>query len=149
MTWWAQYIGMPFGGGQGMVTCWELVRRVYADQLGVDLPSYGETSSRYLAAVARLKVRDISMEEMQAARLAVAEEIERGRATESWQQVEDPREFDVVLMKNIHSRRVGHVGVMVDQSRMIHAECATGVALVPICHISVSGRIVGFGRLAQ
>ena len=43
--WWERYIGLPFGDGPGEVTCWGLLRRVYAEQLGIDLPSYGEIAA--------------------------------------------------------------------------------------------------------
>ena len=55
MDWWARYIGLPFqDGGRGphAFDCWGLVRDVYARELAVALPSYGEISARDLVRVA-------------------------------------------------------------------------------------------------
>ncbi len=128
MEWWARYIGVPFeDGGRGPASfdCWGLVRAVYAEILRVDLPSYGEISARDLARVARAM---------------------RDEEDESWVQVSDPREFDVVKMRSGRGGAVVHVGVMVDSSRLLHVEAATASAVVPLRHYSVSGRIVSFWR---
>ena len=42
--WWCNYIGLPFlknGRGREGLDCWGLGRLTYADNLGVDLPSFG------------------------------------------------------------------------------------------------------------
>ena len=56
------------------------------------------------------------------------------------------RRMNLVLMRLLHSRRVSPVGVMISDREMIHVESATSVAVVPIDHYSVSGRITGFAR---
>lgn len=120
MTWWSKYVGTPFAEAH----CWELVRRVYQDRLGVALPDYGEVDARDLVRVAR--------------------EIEQGQAGEHWQPVQNPQDMDVALMRG--RARVWHVGVMVGQRHVLHTEAATDAVLVPLAHPLVKGRITGFRR---
>lgn len=121
--WWADYIGIPYGTGPGEATCWSLVCRIYSDQLGVDLPRYGEISAKDLIAVARA---------MRAPQ-------------ERWRPVEAPAAYDVVLMTH-RAGGAGHVGVMVDAKRLIHVQRATASVVVPVGHLSVSGKILGYRR---
>ena len=131
MEWFSRYIGLPFDdGGRGPhgYDCWGLVRAVYADRLGVDLPSYGEISARDLARIAR---------QMETAK------------DDGWRQIGTPRALDVVLMRSGRGgARVVHVGVMVDANRLLHVEEAAATAVVPVTHFSVAGRIVGYRRRA-
>lgn len=129
MDWWASYIGLPFGEGPGDVTCWSLIRRIYAEQLAIDLPEYGEISARDLVRVAR----------------EMAQQKDRG----PWFEPDRPGVHDVVLMRSARGgRAVCHVGIIADVARVLHAEEATGSVLVPIDHVTVRGRIVGFRRFA-
>lgn len=126
MIWHGKYIGLPFGEGAGQLTCWGLVRRVYADQLGIELPTYGEISAHDLARIAR------AMEAVK---------------DDGWEAC-DPEEYAVCLMRSGRGGpRVVHVGVMVDQSRVLHIERATSACVIPLSHFSVAGRIIGFRRL--
>lgn len=128
--WWARYIGTPFkdgGRGADAVDCWGLVRLVYAAELGIDLPRYGEISARDLMRVARAMgaVKD-----------------------DGWNAVTDPRAFDVALMRSGRGGgdTVVHVGLMIDARRVMHVDAATATTVVPLTHFSVAGRIVGFRR---
>ena len=129
MSWWAHYIGRPFeDGARGpeAYDCWGLVRAVYAEQLGIELPSYGEISARDLGRIAR----------------TIA-----ARSDDGWRIVGSPFDFDVALMRAAgRTRAVVHVGVMIDGTRMLHTEAATGAVVVPLTHVSVAGRITGFRR---
>lgn len=126
--WWDSYIGLPFGEGPGEVTCWGLVRRVYADRLGVDLPAYGEISARDLARIARTMEAD---------------------KDDGWRSPAVPAPLDVVLMRGPRSgARVVHVGVMVDRAQMLHVEEASAAVVVPTTHWSVAARILGYRRRA-
>lgn len=120
MTWVQNYIGLPYRQHH----CWGLVRKVYAEQLGVTLPAYGEISASDLIAVARQIARD---------------------SARDWQRVEAPAEFDVAVLR---ARSGGvHVGVVTQPGWMLHTEAATDAVHVPISHLSVRGRITGFWRL--
>jgi cell wall-associated NlpC family hydrolase len=127
MDWFTPYVGLPFGTGPGEVTCWSLVRKVYADHLGVVLPVYGDIDPRDLVRVAR-EMRD-------------------GKDSGPWSEPPRPGVFDVVLMRSARGgRAVCHVGLIADVRRVLHAEEASGTVVVPIDHITIRGRITGFRR---
>lgn len=128
MSWWGRYIGLPFGEGPGEVTCWGLVRRVYANHLGVDLPEYGEISARDLVRIARA--------------------MGRGK-DDGWRAVEQPQPFDVCLMRGSSGAAVVvHVGVVTLPGFILHVEAASAAVVVPVGGFSVAGRIMGYRRLA-
>lgn len=127
--WWERYVGLPFGEGAGEVTCWSLVVKVYAEQLGIELPAYGEISARDLIRIARA---------MKAG----------STPSDGWAMASPPRAFDVALMRGPRGGAVVHVGVMVDDRRLLHVEEASAAVVVPVDHWSVSGRILGYRRRA-
>lgn len=145
MAWWGAYVGRSFGSQS---ECWSLVREVYRDRLGIELPEHGELSAQYVAAVEMLRAGLVSHSDMIAARRAVMTAFDAGQASESWVKVEAPQQFDVVLMGGPHAdrQRVMHVGVAVDGLRVLHIERATGSVVVPLAHPSVAGRIIGYRR---
>lgn len=127
MDWFARYIGLPFGQGPGEVTCWSLVVGIYAAELGIALPEFGDIDPRDLVRVAR-EMRD-------------------GQDSRVWHESDRPGVFDVVLMRSARGgRAVCHVGLIADVARVLHAEEATGTVLVPIDHFTIRGRIAGFRR---
>jgi len=127
MNWWSRYVGLPFGTGPGEVTCWSLVRQVYAAELGIDLPEFGDIDPRDLARVVR-EMRD-------------------GADTGLWHEPARPGAFDVVLMRSARGgRAICHVGLIADVARVLHAEEATGAVVVPIDHFTIKGRVVGYRR---
>lgn len=145
MAWWGAYIGRSFGDRS---ECWSLVREVYRDRLGVDLPEHGDLSARYVAATEGLRSGTFTPDQAAAARRAVMQAFDDGQATESWIPVSRAQAFDVVLMggPHAHRARVMHVGVAVDSVRVLHIEKATGSVVVPLAHPSVAGRIIGYRR---
>lgn len=81
--------------GRGEVTCWGLVALVYARELGIDLPLYGEISTNDL--------------------LRIAKAMKAGAAEDGGRVVGVPQAFDVVLMRGpTGGSAVVHVGVMID-----------------------------------
>jgi cell wall-associated NlpC family hydrolase len=146
-TWWGAYIGRSFGDRN---ECWSLVREVYRDRLGIDLPEHGEVSAAYVAAVETIRQGDTAR--LAEARRQVVEAFEAGQAAECWMHnVTEPRIYDVVRMGGKHGnrRRVLHVGIVVDRHRMLHIEKATGSVVVPLNHVSVTSRLLGFSRHIQ
>lgn len=109
--WVTPYVGIPFldgGRDRAGCDCWGLVRLVFAEVLGIELPTYGEISARDLARVTRT-IRDHS-------------------ALAPWLPVAgDARPFDVLVMAG----RPQHVGVMVDARHVLHVEAATAAVIVP------------------
>ncbi len=128
MSWWGKYIGVPFVDGGRTIAdgldCWGLFRLVYAERLGVDLPTYGEISAKDLMAVARAM----------------------RSGADRWRGVVKPRALDGVLMRFYNSSNNGHCGVMVSAKAMLHTEAAISAAVVPLDHFSVRDRIAGFRR---
>lgn len=127
MNWWGKYIGIQFvnGGRDGAgLDCWGLIRLVYAEQLGIDLPHYGEVSARDLIRIARSMDAD----------------------RERWEVASAPRPFDLVAMRFYGRGWVGHVGLIVDDRHMIHTEKATAVVCIPLTHFTVRDRIASIRR---
>jgi cell wall-associated NlpC family hydrolase len=134
-AWWQEYVGLPFrfdGRDRSGIDCWGLVRLVFAERAGIDLPSYGEIRASDLARVAEI---------MTAA-----------RHLPPWQMevpVPKARALDVVLMLG---RRRGqaaermHVGVMVDAARVLHVEAETAAVVVPLDHPQLRRRVCGVFR---
>lgn len=129
MSWAGRYVGKPFAyGGRGPAEfdCWGLVKDVYDTELGVELPDYGEISADHLRAI----VKAITI----------------GHDGDSWMPVRDPQEYDVCVMRLHGSTLTGHVGVLIDTGWMLHIEEASHAVIVPVSHLSVKGRIVGYRR---
>lgn len=104
MSWSDTYIGIPWraGGrhedGKPGLDCWGLLRRIYADQLSVVLPSFDGVDALNGPAIAR---------EMQA-------------GMEAWRKVDAPQPFDGVLLRK--GRDLCHVGVVVKPGWFIHVD---------------------------
>lgn len=130
MNWWAQYIGRPFkDGGRGPATfdCWGLVRTVYAEQLSIDLPTYGDVSAHDMIAVARHMLRP--------------------EDAGPWVRANNPKPFDVAVFSAGPSRRIaGHVGVMIDPVRVLHIWAQTNACVMPLSHSFFGRRLLGHWR---
>lgn len=131
MNWVDKYQFIPFvnlGWDFNGVHCWGLVRLVYKTELGIDLPTYGDTSATDLKTL--------------------SQKITYHSDDEKWFAVqrEQLKPFDVVVMKFAGSRRIGHVGLYVGGGQVMHCEKATDVAIVPFSHHTVKHRITAFRR---
>ncbi len=130
--WWGDYIGLPFvDGGRDWsgVDCWGLVRLVYAHELAVDLPDYGEIAASDLRALSGIMMAG-------------------AWSDPAWRPVERPRDFDVAVMTFYGKRAVGHVGVMIGESAVLHIERQMHAAVVPLSHWTIKNRIKCFRRHA-
>lgn len=130
MNWTAKYINVPYldgGRNRNGVDCWGLVRLVYASELNIDLPSYGEISAEDLIKVAR--------------------NIDAGKDGETWVDVaaEETREFDVCVMRFAGTKRVGHVGIVTPHG-ILHVEKGVDAAIVSQKHHTIRERIACFRR---
>jgi len=116
MDWTANYITAPFlsrGRTLNGIDCWGLVRLIYANELGITLPSYGEISANDLRNVAL--------------------NISAGKDGEEWIEVKahERHEFDICVMKFYGSSHIGHVGVVTPNKSIIHVEAGIDVCIVP------------------
>lgn len=128
--WWGAYVGRAFeDGGRGPVTfdCWGLVRAVYRDRLGLDLPLH--------EGVRAADHRSVAQAMQDSARRA------------EWAEVAEPRAFDVMLARrDPHSRWPGHVGVMIDGARVLHVWAGRNVHVARLVDPALAPLVVGFYR---
>lgn len=128
MSWYKKYIGIPFvdkGRDESGLDCWGLVRLVYKNELGIDLPSYCED---YESTNDYEILRDIVT-------------LEKGQR---WKAVKEPKEFDVIIL-NMRGMPI-HVGIVTKKDHMIH--CALGIGTVHE-HSGVAKwkhRVAGYAR---
>lgn len=107
MTPWTRpFIGIPYeigARGGGVIDCWGLLRRVYAEHLGIAIPSYADD---YVCVEEQREI----------------EALMEGRIPEQWIEVPvgQEREFDMLLFRR--GRFKDHVGVVVEpRRRFLHA----------------------------
>lgn len=138
--WVADYFGIPFkehGRDRDGLDCWGLVRLVYMEQFGVDLPSladgYEGTGTEYGGQLAA----QITEESMRA-----------------WKPVSAPllRDSDVIVLEVLNQPM--HVGIVLCKGHMLHVERLgkRGVGYArPECYDSVhwKNRLHGFYRHEQ
>lgn len=108
-AWWQDYINIPFaekGRDKEGCDCWGLVRLVYKNELGIDLPDY-------------LDVYETT-EDRDALSKKIREE------SEKWDAPIHPQEYDVVIL-NMRGVPM-HVGIITKNNHMIH--CARGINTV-------------------
>ena len=103
MSWTNAYIGIPFldlGRDKEGCDCWGLVRLVYRQELGIDVPSYAGDYH--------------STEERQ----EIARLIGAAQCSPSWRKVENPQAFDVVLFRR--GLLTAHIGIVMRPDWMLH-----------------------------
>lgn len=117
-------IGVPFlDGGRSLSgwDCWGLVYVAFREVAGIELPQYGEISARDL---------------IRSSRAIVA-----GAGGQEWKQVQNPAPMDVVVMRYAMSIKVGHVGLVISESEVLHVESACSTVREPLGLSGVGGRI--------
>ncbi|MEG9884426.1 MAG: NlpC/P60 family protein [Hyphomicrobiales bacterium] len=118
----ASYVGLPFEeGGRDFsgCDCWGLVRLVYQQEAGIDLPKYCETS--------RERIKTVVHGERQLWR-----EIAPG----------DERPLDLVLLK----WRPWHIGLVVRRGLMLHMKQGQSSMIEPYTSGRYGNLIEGFYR---
>lgn len=108
--WWHKYLYVPFaekGRTLEGCDCWGLVRLIYKNERGIELPSYD----------------DLYADTNQKALIAgvIGENLETG-----WFEVETPQEFDIVILDMIGFPM--HVGLVTKKDHMLH--CLKGMGTV-------------------
>lgn len=131
-AWTDAYIGLPFladGRDRAGLDCWGLVRLVYAERLGIDLP---DKAGIY---------RDESRETLREIAAAMEEESRR------WMLVDAPRYCDVILMHSgpLHC----HVGLWVKRNTMLHVSAGIDSTVEPINGLIRRNTIIGYYRHAE
>lgn len=129
MSFAAGYVGIPYRAGgrdRDGVDCWGLVRMVYAERLGIDLPTYGEIAATDYRSIAR--------------------QIAGDQTLGPWQPVTEPRAYDVVVMRHGSSLVLCHVGVMIDADRVLHIERRKGACIESVADPLIAPRIASYWR---
>lgn len=110
--WWSDYIGIPFVDGgrtrEGL-DCWGLVRLVYMDHFGIELPSLAGIYQNASDGPALLELPGLLLPD--------------------WSPVA-MRPFAVARFGHRDGRQ--HVGIVTDRRLMLNAERGNGVCLRPI-----------------
>lgn len=102
MSWSDSYIGLPYadrGRDRAGVDCWGLVRLVYADLYGIELPDYSEA---YVSAVEGAEIARI---------VDAAEGVD-------WKPIGKPSRADLMVFRQ--GRYRCHVGLFVASGLMLH-----------------------------
>ncbi|MBN8189557.1 C40 family peptidase [Salipiger thiooxidans] len=110
----SDFVGIPhldLGRGRAGADCYGLLRLVYAELLGIDLPSF---SGAYT-----------SCEEHAHLGALVAGEADAG----PWRPVGEIRAYDALLFRV--GRHDCHVAVAVDRTRMLHVHARSSAVIVP------------------
>ena len=128
--WASRYVGLPFvSGGRDRrgVDCWGLVRLVFADVAGIDLPSHDTVAADDLHKVLRLIDRALLIPPW-------TTQVQRG--------AEKP--LDVVVMSD--RRMPAHVGLVVAPGLVLHAQEKTLSAIMRLDDQVIGRRVIGIYR---
>lgn len=103
LAWVERFIGIPYGDKgrtREFSDCWGLVALVYAEHLGITLPSYDE---QYLNSAERKEIAAI---------------VAREAASALWMPVTEPREFDIIWFRR--GRHDAHAAIFLKKGLMLH-----------------------------
>ncbi|SCB18558.1 C40 family peptidase [Rhizobium lusitanum] len=101
--WTTDFVGVPyveFGRGRRGVDCWGLAKLVYAETLGIELPSYIE---RYTSQEERRELDAL---------------ISSAAGSETWASTVHAATFDIVVFRR--GDMEAHVGIVVSPGLMLH-----------------------------
>jgi cell wall-associated NlpC family hydrolase len=135
MSWSDVYIGIPWraggrhddghaGGNSAGLDCWGLLRRIYAEQLQLRLPSFDGTDALDGAAIAATMQGNMS----------------------AWREVAVPQPFDGVLLRK--GRDLCHVGVVVRGRQFLHVDSDCAAQIERLDSPLWRRRFIGFYRHA-
>lgn len=119
------YIGLPFSDhsrGEGF-DCWGLVRLVYLQERGIELPDYGD---RYVAA------RDAT-----SVQIAI-----RDGLIEGWREVEAPQAWALSIFKV--AGQPWHIGLAISPHRFLHMPAKKWSCVERFSSPEWANRIEGF-----
>lgn len=122
-----KYLDLEFkekGRGNDGVDCYGLFRMIYANELGISLPSFTEYENTKDYHAIKSLIQNNSEKE--------------------WYEVETPQKFDGVLFR-IFGHPV-HMGLMIDENRFIHIEHGFNSCVEWYNGSMWKNRLIGFYR---
>lgn len=125
--WFNTYVGIPYsikGRDRKGIDCWGLVKLVYQEQFGIDLPSFSYEGGN---------------------RTSEEEAIAIGK--EGWEKVEHYRSGDVVLFRILGSE--SHVGIITKPGYFIHAKENQDTVIERLDSGTWKHRVVGIYRYRE
>lgn len=136
MHWSFKYVGLPYDD----FNCWELVRYVYDSEWGVALPEYAgdyldEEESEIISAL-------IAGESSKPETWTVVAKKQDSNLV----QFMPPKEGDVLWSWIASPRHPSHVGVVVDETLMLHTRKATGAIVQSYRDRITSPKVEGIYR---
>jgi len=129
MSWWNEYVGIPYqekGRARDGADCWGLVRLVYKDQYGIELPSFTEVYE--------------AKDKEQIAELFATQR-------EGWEPTTEPKEGDVVAMRVFGE--ITHVGVIAAPGTFLHVRRGISAAIERLDTPMWKHRIEGFFKYSE
>jgi cell wall-associated NlpC family hydrolase len=120
------FIGIPFvdrGYSHAGCDCWGLVRLVYAEVLGVDLPDYPISAFDAEAAAAEFP-----------------------KHVDEYQRVRTPQPLDIVLISVNHGH-LDHVGIYGGHGKFLHTTLRTGSVVARVVSPMWKTKVRGFYRV--
>jgi len=124
---WTKYIGIPFswhGRDWTGVDCYGILCLVFDVARGIILPDYGYLDAPNLTPL-----------------------FSAGLHESCWRRVDKPTTFDAVLF-SINGQPL-HCGVMVDDTRFLHARAGVNSCIQRVDGMAWRNRILGFYRYVQ
>lgn len=121
----SDYVGIPYrahGTDRGGVYCYGLLQLVYAEMLGIDLPS-------------RDHIADYGVVRGE----AIRDDIEAG----IWREVDEPKPFDAVLYRMLGNDF--HIGIATSRRHVLHAN-RPQVVIIPFSDPKWTRRLTGIYR---
>lgn len=103
LAWVEHFIGIPYankGRSRAGADCWGLLRIVYQEHLGIELPSYDE---EYLGSAEQLEIAAI---------------VAREAVSALWMPVTELREFDIIWFRR--GRLDAHAAIFLRKGLMLH-----------------------------
>lgn len=131
MAWYTKYVGIPFvekGRDENGCDCWGLVRLIYKNELGIDLPDYLDC---YETTNDREKLSSVIKEQTE----------------KNWVSDQEHKEFDVIIlmMRGVPM----HVGVVTKKNHMIHCARGIGTVFENFKTARWKHKVMGFERLEK
>lgn len=130
--WTDDYIGIPFkadGRTRLGADCWGLVRIVYYERLGIELPDYAN-------ALGRDRSDDC---------FVIADAIKS--EGDNWRPVNPPKPLDVALFRT--DGIPAHLGIVVGKKEMLHTCAGIAACIASFTALEWRDRLIGFYRYGR